>query len=375
MEEFNQNQEDAASVIKSIMVEQEEKTREALDPLVVVIGAVNSLKDREREVLLCRFGLEDGNKMTLEAVGDKFGVTRERVRQIENSAVAKMAEKPTKDLARLLKVVHGYLTEVGGIVSLDGLADYFKLETDQRREAELNALRLTMALDANVVALPKTEGMKTGWAKKNISTGLVDKVLHEVEKVLAVAGKVLTEEKIWEGLTISEVYADNKTVLTPSTIGGILRVGSKMARIGDEMWGLTVWPTVVPKRIRDKVYLILQKVGKPMHFREIADAINQSYSGKTVLSRTVHNELIGDKRFVLVGRGIYGLKEWGYQPGVVSDVIVKALKQAGQPLSVEEIINDVLKDRQVKRNTVVANLQNKALFCKVAKGMYDLAKQ
>lgn len=372
MEELNHNQEDSSSVIKSIMVEQEEKTREALDPLVVVIGAVNSLKDREREVLLGRFGLEDGNKMTLETIGSKFGVTRERARQIESSAIKKLAEKPTKDLAKLLKITNSYLAEMGGVVSLLGLADYFKIGNDQRREATLNALRLTMALDTNVVGLAKEDNLRIGWAKKSATVGLLNKVLVELEKILAGIGKPVKEEVLWEELTKSTVYAENSGRLTPSILHGILLVGAKLARTDAGEWGLVMWPTVVPKRIRDKIFLILQKTGKPMHFREIADAINQAFPGKTVLSRTVHNELIGDARFVLVGRGIYGLKEQGYQPGVVVDVIVKVMKQANRPLTAEEIINAVLKDRQVKRNTVIANLQNKKLFKKVDKGSYVL---
>ncbi len=375
MEENNHNQEDPGSVIKSIMVEQEEKTREALDPLMVVISAVNSLKDREREVLLGRFGLEDGNKMTLEAVGSKFGVTRERARQIENSAIKKLTEKPTKDLAKLTKITNSYLVEMGGVASLIGLADYFKIGSDQRREAELNALKLTMALDSNVVSLPKEDNLRVGWAKKNAPTGLINKVLVELEKILADAGKPAKEEFLWEKLTQTAVYGENSTRLTPSIVHGILLVGAKLARTDVGDWGLISWPTVVPKRIRDKIFLILQKVGKPMHFREIADAINQTFPGKTVLSRTVHNELIGDNRFVLVGRGIYGLKEQGYQPGVVVDVIVKVMKQANRPLTTEETIDMVLKERQVKRNTVIANLQNKKLFRKVGKGSYTLNEQ
>lgn len=375
MEEFNSNQDNASSVIKSIMVEQEEKTREALDPLMVIIGAVNSLKDREREVLLGRFGLEDGDKMTLEAVGAKFNVTRERVRQIENSAIKKMADKPTKDLSRLIKIINSYVAEMGGVVGLSGMADYFKIEADQRQEAELNALRLTMSLDSEVVSLPRSEALKVGWTKKSISADLVEKVLIEIGDILVEAGKPITEEQIWNSLTATAIYASNKNSLTPSTVAGILRVGAKMAPIAGDLWGLTSWPTVVPKRIRDKVYLVLQKSTKPLHFREITDAINQTYPDKPVLSRTVHNELIGDNRFVLVGRGIYGLKEWGYQPGVVADVIVKVLQSAGRPLTVEEVIEGVLKDRQVKRNTVVANLQNKVLFQKLAKGMYAIRSE
>ncbi len=139
---------------------------------------------------------------------------------------------------------------------------------------------------------------------------------------------------------------------------------------------MVAWPTVVPKRIRDKIFLVLQKFGKPMHFRDIADAINQAFvGGKTVLSRTVHNELIGDTRFVLVGRGIYALKEQGYQPGAVADVIIKVMKQAGKPLAVEEVIEAVLKDREVKKNTVIANLQNKKLFRRVDKNSYTLVSE
>ena len=375
MEELNQNQKDPGSVIKSIMVEQEEKAREALDPLMVVTNAVNSLKEREREVLLNRFGLADGNKMTLEAVGSKFGVTRERVRQIEATAVSKLIQKPTKELIKLLKLVNGYVAEMGGVAALEGLAGYFKIEADQRREAELNALRLTLTLDGNVMSLPKADLLKIGWIKRGLPVKTIETVLSAVGQILTTAGKPLSEEALWEQFSGTAAFTGSKPAVTPMMLKGILQVGSKLAQTSEDKWGLTTWPLVVPKRIRDKVYLVLQRATKPMHFREIAEAINQNYPGKTVLSRTVHNELIGDPRFVLVGRGIYGLKEWGYQPGVVADVIKRVLKEAGRPLQAEEIIEAVLKDRQVKRNTVIANLQNKGLFKKVAKGMYTLTEE
>lgn len=48
------------------------------------------LTDRERKVLVLRFGLEDGHQRTLEEVGQEFGVTRERIRQIEAKALRKL---------------------------------------------------------------------------------------------------------------------------------------------------------------------------------------------------------------------------------------------------------------------------------------------
>ncbi len=54
--------------------------------------ALEALNDREREVLIMRFGLDDGTVRTLEQVGTHFKVTRERIRQIENKALAKLRQ-------------------------------------------------------------------------------------------------------------------------------------------------------------------------------------------------------------------------------------------------------------------------------------------
>ena len=57
--------------------------------------ALDSLSGRERRVLQLRFGLDDGRQRTLEEVGHEFGVTRERIRQIEAKALRKLRH-PTR---------------------------------------------------------------------------------------------------------------------------------------------------------------------------------------------------------------------------------------------------------------------------------------
>jgi hypothetical protein len=140
-------------------------------------------------------------------------------------------------------------------------------------------------------------------------------------------------------------------------------------------WGLTKWPMVNPKNIRDKIYVILHDNKKPLHFSEIANAIKDSdFKRKDVTTQAIHNELIKDKRFVLIGRGIYALKEWGYKKGTVADVITEVLRKEGGPLHRDEIVRRVLKSRKVKETTILLNLQGKPQFKRVAKATYALAE-
>ena len=84
----------------------------------------------------------------------------------------------------------------------------------------------------------------------------------------------------------------------------------------------------------------------------------------------MHNELIKDARFVLIGRGIYALKSWGYQKGVVADIIEEILRKAGTPLAREQIIERVMKQRMVKKNTIIVGLSNKQKFQKTQDNKY-----
>ena len=131
---------------------------------------------------------------------------------------------------------------------------------------------------------------------------------------------------------------------------------------------------VNPKNIRDKIYVILHENGSHMHFNEIAAAIRESdFKRKDVTTQAIHNELIKDKRFVLIGRGIYALQEWGYKKGTVADMITEVLEEAGEPLHRDEIVKRVLKKRHVKETTILLNLQGKPQFKRTAKATYGLA--
>ena len=105
-----------------------------------------------------------------------------------------------------------------------------------------------------------------------------------------------------------------------------------------------------------------------MHFSEVSKVIGTLFSKKAHIA-TTHNELIKDPRFVLVGRGLYALTEWGYTPGVVRDVIRETLEKEG-PMKKDEIIKRVKKARFVKDNTILVNLNDSRYFKRLKDGRY-----
>ncbi len=320
-------------------------------------------RDREREIVARRFGLFD-RRETLEQIGELLGITRERVRQLEKSVIARFkvsAEQGQlphiKELETLLSEQLKKMGDAARVTDLTAKVTAENSKTDQSRVTFLATLAPNLAVveeddhyyqAVGLAATRNTEAMKADIAK------LAD--------AIAKAG---------EPTAIDAVAKAAKIASTPQA-EALASISKDLATLGGK-WGLVKWPTVNPKNIRDKIYVILKAKGQHMHFNEIAESIKQSdFKRKDVTTQAIHNELIKDKRFVLIGRGIYALKEWGYSKGTVADIITDVLKEAGEPLHRDEIVRRVLKSRFVKETTILLNLQGKTQFKRVAKATYTL---
>lgn len=330
----------------------------------LVQGILDSIeREREREIIARRFGLFD-RKETLEQIGELLGITRERVRQLEKSVMGKLKSNAA-ELPNILEVqttILEKLTELGETARITTLSAALTTEntrTDQSRLAfltELCPLITAIVEDDNFYQ-----------AAGNTKTHDEAQIKNEVGKLVEVIGKAGKPVETTELTKLSAMAND-------TYVGALASISKKLATLNDR-WGLVKWPTVNPKNIRDKIYVILAENGKHMHFNEIAKAIKDSdFKRKDVTTQAIHNELIKDKRFVLIGRGIYALREWGYKKGTVADIISEVLREAGEPLHRDEIVKRVLKSRFVKETTILLNLQSKAQFQRVAKATYQLAE-
>jgi len=314
-------------------------------------------KDRDREVLLRRYGVKTGKTQTLEEIGQDLGITRERVRQIEKAAITKIRQSYKHD-HNLNDIMVAITDKKGGIIGFASLTEEMGLSGELQPH-----LSFLIKLNPHFTYLDKNDThADLVFLSEAYEENGVRQLHDQLITVVSEQGKPSRFNKLASKLTGSHKQ---------ESLEEIAKASNQLASL-ENVWGLSVWPEVNPKSIRDKIYLVLKKGGRPMHFTEISTRIiDLAANPKKVTTQAVHNELIKDGRFILIGRGIYALGEWGYQAGTVADIIEEILR-TDAPLNKEDVVTRVLARRQVKTTTIALNLQEKPQFIRNSKGQYSL---
>ncbi|MDO8620654.1 MAG: sigma factor-like helix-turn-helix DNA-binding protein [bacterium] len=335
-------------------------------PKQVVKRLLGALPERARDVLISRYGLgESPKRLTLEAIGKRYGVTRERVRQIENYALMSIRKAPAyqkekQTFAEMEAVIHG----LGGVIAEEELLEHTSSEKGMQ-----NQIHFLLVVGEAFKKQKEDEHFKHRWYIDESLSGKVHDALRKLYNNLNDNDLVSELDIIAQFLTHVEDVSDH--LKQESVVKRWLNLSKVIAKNPLGEWGLVTSPNVRAKGMRDYAFLVLRKHGSPIHFREVAKSIEKLFGRKAHVA-TTHNELIKDARFILVGRGLYALAEWGYMSGVVKDVIRKIIEKSG-PLTKEEIVSKVLKERYVKENTILVNLQNPKCFKKDREGRYSVA--
>jgi DNA-directed RNA polymerase delta subunit len=362
------------SILDKVLSSKEDQEKQAFDPLEVVNALMRTVSSKEADVVRRRFGLSELGKETLETIGAHYAVTRERIRQIENQSIEKMRSSAT--FPEVMRPVEHLVTTLldhhGGIMTKEMLYDsLLNLNSDKAEYRQAVDFLLLQLLNDKVEEGPRGRRYEPSWKLKLTSVEFVDAAIAALEQVIRQVGQPQSFDDLYRRVQETEFYRQNDQKLTEDAVLSYLEVSSRLARNPYDEYGLASWGLIQPKRMNDRVYLTLKKEGKPMHFEEIAKRISRVFR-KKAYPPTVHNELILNDEYVLVGRGIYALKEWGFKEGVVADVIVDILRERKEPLSRAEIVKAVLQQRIVKKNTIHLALTDKTLFRKLPDGRFVL---
>jgi len=334
-------------------------------PKQVTKRLLSVLSDRGRDVIVKRYGLDDSaKKMTLEGIGKKYGITRERVRQIENHSLTNIRkskeyvkEKPAFDQLK------EYVDSLGGVISEEDLLNHMSKDKSTQNHAHF-----MLVIGEEFSKEKEDEEFKHRW---HVDKELAEKIHQSLRKLYSsLSDDELVVEADMIDSFLEYVKDVNDKYKNDEVIKRWLSLSHKIGKNPLGEWGKASSANVNAKGMRDYAFLVIRKHGSPIHFKEVAKAITLYFNKKAHVA-TTHNELIKDPRFVLVGRGLYALAEWGYLSGVVKDVIKKILEKNG-PLPKDKVIEKVLKERYVKENTILVNLQNPKFFSKDKEGKYHV---
>lgn len=334
-------------------------------PYKIVKVSIALLKPNEKIVVSGRFGI-DSNRKTLSSIGKELKLSRERVRQIEKEGLKKLSANILEKNSETINLIVKSFEKNGGVAANHKISQKFLNEAISGDANEFNSLALIFFIMPQLKKIKKTKELEESWIlaklSKDDAVGIINDWVNHLEKT-----------KKPENLEILVNLHENHKKYEMTFLSELPTISKKVINTEDGKIGLANWSEINPKNIRDKIYYVLKKNNKPLHFETITETIKkQGFDSKNVVKATVHNELIADDRFVLVGRGIYALKEWGYENGTVADVIKEVLAGKKEGLVADEIVKEVLKRRVVKRNTILINLKTKKDFRRISGNKFAL---
>jgi len=325
------------------------------------------LPTRSKDVLVKRYGLgKVAKRETLESIGGEYKITRERVRQIEAFALNLLRKsKIYGESESIFSQIKKAMDDFGGVVH-----EQMFLESLAKDKSTQNHIHFILVVSDAFTKLKEDDDFHYRWTT---NPALADKVHVSLKNLCSnfSEGDLVSEDDL-----VNKFLTELKKISDDPKVDQFadkwLRLSKSLAKNPLGEWGLSTSPNIRMRGIRDYAYLVLRQGKQPLHFADVAKKISKTF-GRNAHPATCHNELIKDGRFVLVGRGLYALSEWGYSKGTVVEVIQNLIKKYG-PLTREDVLEKVLQERQVKNNTIIVNLQNPKFFKRSADGKFSLAK-
>ncbi len=279
--------------LKTIIQITQDQLKKQVPTHQAVLTALDALKGREAETVARRHGLRDGKVETLQEIGEDYGVSRERVRQIEKQGLKKFREQLGKaPLADILKLAVGLVREAGGVIGTESLAREF-LPESQQTPAGHAGLRFLLETSEQVVVSPEDRDAAACYALTASHVAAADAVGPMLEEELARVRRAMTPAELLTAFAKRDDLGDHSHLVTEPFVESVLDIGKKFVPAGEGKWGLATWADINPRNIREKTLYVLKEAGTPMHFTDVTERIRAAkFDAKPVTTQAVHNELI-----------------------------------------------------------------------------------
>ena len=333
-------------------------------------------KAKEQLVLVKKFGLLTWKEVPLQRIGADYNMTRERVRQIETQALMRFRrlivgnDKYVKVLEEAKKILDTH----GGLLSEEDLIK--KIVNKNMFKFSSQELKLILVSDFDINYLKRNKLLYKSFYKDPLFEDLLTKMTMRTTNYFE---KKKESEDVYEFIEkmkneFALKHANVEFLQNALFYMNFFQV-IRWIKVFDGKVGLMAFTDVWPKTIKLKIVYVMKKLNKPVHFQELPAKIIEWFPSKAVKVTTIHNELVkNNQTFVNIGLGLYALREWGYEGGLVKDIIIRIFNKYNRPMSVKEISKELLKEKMVSPNTVLLNLQKfKEEFRRVDKWIYELA--
>ncbi len=382
--------------------------------------AVAGISEREREMLLMRLGGGNERPMTLEEIGTKFGLTRERVRQVVDLLYDRIYKHGGPAVDTMLRRLSQKCLDAICPLTPELFAQWLGPKPSPSRYPAAFYVRLFGELNPDIPAWP--DGQKpypnldlrakevvrpiADILRKNISPlPLVDvferlrelgeppnlnpgeflralkqcssltvdfpepdrpvvrlaslRICDWVQRVLSQSDQPLRPEEI-----ISQAKRLFGNEVPPISIGGLrnsLRPEQGIYLLDRRAFGMRqhiALPEKLWGKLRADVFKLLKDENRPVSTREMLKRNRFPWASQTNVHEVAHI-LREDDRFVDLGRFLFALKSWGLQEREhIKDLIPQALKQAGHPMTATEILKELRRKRSVGRATISAVIRH-----------------
>lgn len=329
--------------------------------------------ERTRDIIVKRYGLLTGERLTLEEIGESYGLTRERIRQIQAKALKRMKLLAVSSIKILSDLAEDTLYQNYGILTAEE-ADKKIPEIVETKDDGSSVLDLLNALG---------EIQKCVVGDIQIYSPRLNKVdlCKLSEKVVAVIKKDnlgLGVDSIVKRINLLREITDPRF----NQRDFVFKYCKIDPRI-EEIKLISAKPEVIfryytPGHFEKKGWIglidkVLEQEQMPLHFTEITNRVNDliADSGKQLDVRRAHFILIENENFAHSGiHGTYGLTSWGLRKETTTELIEECLKKAGFPLHWKQIYNYVSKFKDSRVASIVSVLENNRKFKRTSSGVY-----